>query len=166
MRSMRLSLFVLLHKKEHGLERCHVQVRDVGESSVACYHSVAAPGKGAISTEYLDPEYHSCLRAGETYVFFWPGAEIKSWEHNTMLSHFKKSDCRTDMDHVAPIILPASNSVEFTVFEEPEPWPERETWERSRGFWAANLKERNWRRTRNIRHRTRIPKVLTQADRE
>lgn len=166
LKALNNSQFVLLHKKETGAEICHVRKCDVKGNPLACPYSEVLPGKGASETRYFGSEYHSLLEVGDTYIFFWPGAEIRSWERNAMMDHLRKMNCAANMSDAVPIILPASNTMEFTIFEEPEPWPEREAWERIDGFWATNLKEKNWRKNRRYRARTPVPKVLTQADRE
>lgn len=158
--------FVLLHKTKDGLERCAVEKRIYPKISDICVHSEVLQGEGQVYDYELGPAYHECLRSGETYVFFWPGKEITKWEMNTRQVHLQRKHCGDEMNKESCIILPASNALEFTVYEESDPWPEREKWVKQRGFWAANLEEQAWRLNDDVRYRAPAPMTLTEADRE
>lgn len=169
---MRDHHFILLHKMELGLEECGI--RPPATPYRGHYGCLCTEVKPRDATEHftiLGDEYHEVLEAGEIYFLFWPGAELPLWSQSTNYEHTSMKDCRATMHSHPRAILPASNCIEFTVYEENEPWPEREENERRYGFGTANSLEKDWRDTKDIPYehkysRKPAPDFLTEADRE
>lgn len=164
--AMRFSGFVLLHKTKDGLRKCDVRGTQLGKNRDRLRDTEIAPGKADARKHMLSYEYHKAMKSCESYLFFWPGGEVRWWDWGTCKDHEDRT-CRTkDIENQARprLILPASNALEFTGSVDVEPCIERPLFELA-PFNVANQRETLWRRCKDRYARIPSPQCLTEADR-
>lgn len=118
---------MVLHQTEDGLEKVDFEPDPFYKSNrtegayIERSDLTEIHPNGTEIRQNLPGLWHKSLRVGEKYIMLWPGAEIKWWNWgSTWDNEWLKLE---DINRCPRprIILPASNSVYFTVCEKPEP---------------------------------------------
>jgi hypothetical protein len=69
--------------------------------------------------------YYSAMKANEKYILFWPGGHIERWFFGGADEYESRPIDAHEKEHAREpkVILAPSNALEFTVYEETQPWP-------------------------------------------